>query len=226
MALFLEIADYSLHQAQLWGKILIQRKALHTYGTIHECQGLTLTIVSQIVWNFWNNISPLKVIWQELLQQTLLKVTALYIMKHIMATWFNPSKQLTCLWWNFWAFAQSWTSRKLTPVISNGEKIFPEIPANEINEDFWSYIYTGGLNEEAFLNWLNITFQDCVQFEKDTKNQSDCSLWFELRKPHNFSSTCHRIFIRQNVRGILIPYVQKLSILLTSKTCQPKLKKH
>ena len=34
------------------GKILIQRKALHVHCTIHECQELILTIVSQIIWKF------------------------------------------------------------------------------------------------------------------------------------------------------------------------------
>ena len=84
-----------------------------------------------------------------------------------------------------------------SPVISDGEIIFPEIPAYDINKDFWSYVYTGDSNEETFLNSLNITFQDCVKIEKDTRNQSDCSLWFELRKPCITSSKCHRIFIRQ-----------------------------
>ena len=84
-----------------------------------------------------------------------------------------------------------------SPVISDGEIIFPEIPAYNINKDFWSYIYTGDSNEETFLNSRNITFQDCVKIEKDTRNQSDCSLWFELRKPRINSSKCHIIFIRQ-----------------------------
>ena len=50
-----------------------------------------------------------------------------------------------------------------SPVISDGEIIFHEIPAYDINKDFWSYIYTGDSNEETFLNPLNITFQDCVK---------------------------------------------------------------
>ena len=83
-----------------------------------------------------------------------------------------------------------------SPVISDGEIIFPEIPAYDIIKDFWSYIYTGDSNEETFLNSLNITFQDCVKIEKDTRNQSDCSLWFELLKPRITSSKSHRIFIR------------------------------
>ena len=81
--------------------------------------------------------------------------------------------------------------------ISDGEIIFPEIPAYDINEDFWSYIYTGDSNAETFLNSLNITFQDCVKIEKDTRNQSECSLWFELRKPRITSSKRHRMSIRQ-----------------------------
>ena len=90
-----------------------------------------------------------------------------------------------------------------SPVNSDCEIIFPEIPAYYINKDFRSYIYTGDSNEEPFLNSLNITFQDFVKIEKDTRNLSDCSLWFELRKPRITSSKCHRI---------LILYVQKLSI--------------
>ena len=82
-----------------------------------------------------------------------------------------------------------------SPVISDGEIIFPKIPAHDINKDFWSYIYTGDSNEETFLNSLNITFQDCVKIEKDTR--SDCSFWFELLKPRITSSKCHRMFIRQ-----------------------------
>ena len=84
-----------------------------------------------------------------------------------------------------------------SPVINDGEIIFPEIPGYKINKDFWSYIYTGDSNEETFLNSLNITFQDCVQIEIDTRNQSDCSLWFALRKPRIASSKCHRTLIRQ-----------------------------
>ena len=84
-------------------------------------------------------------------------------------------------------------------VISDGEIIFSKIPAYNINKNFWSYIYTGDNNEETFLNSLNITtFQDCVKIEKDTRNQSDCSLWFELCKPRITSSICHRIFICQS----------------------------
>ena len=94
-------------------------------------------------------------------------------------------------------------------MISDGEIIFPEIPAYDINKDLWSYIYNGDNNEEAFLNSLKITFQDCIKIEKDTRNQSDCSFCFELY-----------------IRGILIPHVQRLSILLILKTYQPKLKKH
>ena len=32
---------------------------------------------------------------------------------------------------------------------------------------------------------------------KNTRNQSDCFLWFELHKPPITSNICHRIFIRQ-----------------------------
>ena len=59
-------------------------------------------------------------------------------------------------------------------VISDGE-IFPEIPACDINEGFWSYIYSGHSHEDTFPNSLDITFQDCIKIEKDTRNQSDCS---------------------------------------------------
>ena len=44
-----------------------------------------------------------------------------------------------------------------SPAISDGEIIFPEIPACSITKDFWSYIYTGDSNEETFLNSLSIT---------------------------------------------------------------------
>ena len=37
-----------------------------------------------------------------------------------------------------------------SPVICDGEIIFPKIPAYDINEDFWSYIYTGDSNAETF----------------------------------------------------------------------------
>ena len=98
---------------------------------------------------------------------------------------------------------------------------FPEIPAYNIDKGFWSYIYTGDSNEETFLNSLNITFQDCVKIEKDTRNQSDFSSWFELSKFRITSSICHRIFIRQRNFGILC------TELVTLKTYQsPKLKKH
>ena len=59
---------------------------------------------------------------------------------------------------------------------------------------FLSYIYTGDSNKETFLNSLNITFQDCVKIGKDTRSQSDCYLWCQLRKPHITSSKCHRLF--------------------------------
>ena len=54
--------------------------------------------------------------------------------------------------------------------------IFSEIPAYDINKDFWSYIYTGGSNKDTFLNSLNLNLLDCVKAEKDTRNQTDCSL--------------------------------------------------
>ena len=84
-----------------------------------------------------------------------------------------------------------------SPVISDGELIFPEILACNILKDFWNYIYNGDSNEEIFLSSLNITFQNCVKIEKDTKNRSDCSSWFELCNPRITSSKCHSIFIRQ-----------------------------
>ena len=84
-----------------------------------------------------------------------------------------------------------------SPTISDGEIIFPEIPAYNINKVFWSYIYIGDSNKETYPNSQKITFQDCVKIEKDTRNQSDCSLLFELCKPRIISSKCHRIFIRQ-----------------------------
>ena len=73
-----------------------------------------------------------------------------------------------------------------SPIISDGEILFSEIPAYDINKHFWSQIYTGDSNEETFLN-----------SGKDTRNQSDCSLQFELRKPRITSSKCQRIFLRQ-----------------------------
>ena len=82
-------------------------------------------------------------------------------------------------------------------VISHGELIFSQISACNIIKDFWNYIYTGDSNEEIFLGSLNITFQNCVKIEKDTRNWSDCSLWFELCNPRITSSKCHSIFIRQ-----------------------------
>ena len=85
-----------------------------------------------------------------------------------------------------------------SPVISYGEIKFLEIPAYDINKDFWSNIYTGDSNEETFHSSLNsLIFQDCVKIEKHTRNQSDCSLSFRLRKPHITSSIFPRIFISQ-----------------------------
>ena len=43
-------------------------------------------------------------------------------------------------------------------VVSDGEIIFPEIPAYNSNRDFWSYIYIGDSNEETFPNSLSIIF--------------------------------------------------------------------
>ena len=57
-----------------------------------------------------------------------------------------------------------------SPVISDGEIIFSEIPGYNFNKGFSSYIYTGGINEETFLNSLNITSHDCVKIEKDIRN--------------------------------------------------------
>ena len=89
---------------------------------------------------------------------------------------------------------------------------FPEIPAYNIDKGFWSYIYAGDSNEETFLN---------SKIEKDTRNQSDFSSWFELSKLRITSSICHRSFIRQRNFGILC------TELVTLKTYQsPKLKKH
>ena len=63
-----------------------------------------------------------------------------------------------------------------SPVISDGEIIFPEISAYDINKDSWSYVYTEDSNEAIFLNPLKITFQDSAKIERNTRNQSDCSL--------------------------------------------------
>ena len=83
------------------------------------------------------------------------------------------------------------------PVISDGEILFPKILAYDINKDFLSYIYTGDSNEEIFLHSLNITFEGSIKMERNTRNQSDCSLWFELHKPRITSSICQRIFLCQ-----------------------------
>ena len=74
-------------------------------------------------------------------------------------------------------------------VLSDGEIIFPEILAFDINKCFCIYIFAGDSNEETFLNSLNITFQYSVKNLKYTRNQSHCSLRFELCKPHITSST-------------------------------------
>ena len=82
-------------------------------------------------------------------------------------------------------------------VISDGEIIFPEIPTFDINKDFWSYIYTGDSNEETILSSLYIMLYITLYNLHYIRNQNDCSLWFELRKPRINSSICHRIFISQ-----------------------------
>ena len=48
-------------------------------------------------------------------------------------------------------------------VLSDGEIIFPEILAFDINKYFCIYIFAGDSNEETFLNSLNITFQYSVK---------------------------------------------------------------
>ena len=123
--------------------------------------------------------------------------TALYTKRHIMATLRTLANYLRVADDTFVFLANLELAADDSPVNSDGEIIFPEIPAYDINKDFWSYIYTGDSNEETFLSSLNITFQDCNKIEKDTRNQSDCSLRFELRKPRITSSICHRIFIHQ-----------------------------
>ena len=84
-----------------------------------------------------------------------------------------------------------------SPVISDGEIIFLKSQHTILIKIFWGYIYAGDSTEDTFLNSLNITFQDCVKIEKDRRNQSDCSLCFELGKPRITCGKCHRIFIRQ-----------------------------
>ena len=111
----------------------------------------------------------------------------------------NPSKPFTFYDETF-EFLANLEPADDSPVISDGEIIIPEIPAYDINKDFWSYIYSRDSNEETFLNSHNITFQDCVKIEKDTRTHSDCSMWFELCKPRITSGICHRI---SYVRGIL-----------------------
>ena len=104
-------------------------------------------------------------------------------------------------------------------VISDGEIIFPEIPGYDINKDFCSYIHTGVSNEETFLNLFRILSK--LKKIQETRviarySLSYVSLALLLLNAIEFSY----------VRGILIPYVQKLSILVTLKTYQPKLSKH
>ena len=99
-----------------------------------------------------------------------------------------------------------------SPVICDGEIIFPEIPAYDINKDFWSCIYTGDSNKETFLNSLIITFQDCVEIEKIQETR--------LIAPNGLSYVSLALLLVNviefsYVRGILKPYVHKLSILVT-----------
>ena len=157
-----------------------------------------------------------------MLQQTLLKETALYTEMHygnfqIGSTLANHLRVFD----ETFEFLTNLEPADDSPIISDGEIVFPEIPVYDINKDFWSYIYTGGSNEETFLNSLNITFQDCVKIEKDTRY--DCSLWSELHKPRITSSKCDRILIHQRNFYTLCT---ELSILLTLKTPHPKLRKH
>ena len=102
--------------------------------------------------------------------------TALYTKRHIMATLRTLANYLRVADDTFEFLANLELAADDSPVNSDGEIIFPEIPAYDINKDFWSYIYTGDSNEKTFLSSLNITFQDCNKIEKDTRNQSDCSL--------------------------------------------------
>ena len=64
-----------------------------------------------------------------------------------------------------------------------------------------SYLYTGEGKEETFLKSLNIISEDYVKFKKDSRNWSDCSLWFTLFKPRITYITCHKIFVRQRERN-------------------------
>ena len=120
-----------------------------------------------------------------MLQQTLLKETALYIYSETHYGNFEIGSTLANhlrVFDETFDFLANLEPANDSPVISDGEIIFPEIPAYDINKDFWGYIYTGDSKEETFLNSLNIAFQDCVKIEKDTRNQSDSSLWFKLGK--------------------------------------------
>ena len=60
------------------------REIYYMFTTIHECQEQILKTFLQIASKLWNNISHLKVIWQRLLEQTLLQATVLYTMMCIM----------------------------------------------------------------------------------------------------------------------------------------------
>ena len=109
------------------------------------------------------------------------------------------------------------------PVISDGEILFPKILAYDINKDFLSYIYTGDSNEEIFLHSLNITFQGSIKMERNTRNHSDWSLWFELHKPRITSTICHRISLCQRNSDTLCTESINLSGF---EDLQAKIRKH
>ena len=112
-----------------------------------------------------------------MLQQTLLKETALYIYNETHYGNFEIGSTLANhlrVFDETFDFLANLEPANDSPVISDDEIIFPEIPAYDIN--------IGDSKEETFLNSLNIAFQDCVKIEKDTRNQSDSSLWFKLGK--------------------------------------------
>ena len=79
--------------------------------------------------------------------------------------------------------------------ISDRDRMFYEIPAYDVNKDCLSYLYTRDGKEDSFLMLLSITSQNSMKLQKDTRSQSDCSLWFELRKLRITFSACHKIFI-------------------------------
>ena len=56
------------------------------------------------------------------------------------------------------------------------------------------------LTDQQQINYISsifLTKEDVIRIERDTVKQSDCKLWFELRKGRITSSVCHRIFIRK-----------------------------